>query len=228
MITQIYSLQTIDEALDCVAAGVDYIGLAAGNNAGLPAEISLEQGKKVFDAVRGKIKCVALTVADSPEPIYGIIQFLRPDVVHLCGNVYYADEAFCEKAKALVPGIEILQAIGITGPEAVGQAERYGAFCDTLILDSVDPGIAGIGAAGVVNDWDICAEIVRRVQCKVIVAGGLGPDNVADAVRATRPWGVDSLTRTSTTLPDGTSRKDAEKVRRFVENAQKAATDLGI
>ena len=105
---------------------------------------------------------------------------------------------------------------------AIEQAEYYSQFCDTLILDSVDRNINGIGAAGFINDWDIDAEIVKRAKCKVILAGGLSPDNVKEAILKVKPWGVDSFTKTSDILPDGTSRKNKEKVKAFVQNAKEA------
>ena len=48
MITQIYSIQTVQEALDCVAAGADYIGVAAATHMHLPAEVNLEVGLEIF------------------------------------------------------------------------------------------------------------------------------------------------------------------------------------
>ncbi|HWR65264.1 MAG TPA: phosphoribosylanthranilate isomerase [Bellilinea sp.] len=231
MITQIYSIQTVQEALDCVHAGADYIGVAAATDRHLPAEVSLEQGLEIFVAIGDRAKKVALTVADSPEPIYQVIQQLKPDVIHVCGNQYYATADFAETARRLLPGLEVLQAIPVTGPDAIPAAEHYAAFCDSIILDSVDPKIAGIGAAGIVHDWDISAEICRRLEtmgCKVILAGGLGPDNVAAAIRQVRPWGVDSFSKTSVRFTDGSSRKDPEMVRLFIERALAAAKELGI
>lgn len=225
MITQIYSIRTIEEARACIEAGADFIGIAAGTDANLPAEITLEKGREIFEFIGGRAGKVLLTVADSPEPIYRAVKTLRPDVVQLCGNRYAATPEFCEKAKKISPGLIVLQAVGITGPEAIEQAVRYSRFCDRLILDSVDPCIPGIGAAGFVNDWGICGQIVERAFCPVILAGGLGPDNVAQAVREVRPWGVDSLTKTN---KDGKMEKDGEKIRLFVENARRAARELGL
>lgn len=228
MITQIYSIQTVEEALECVEAGVDYIGMAADTKSGLPAEVSLERGLQIFEAIGNRAKKVALAVADSAEPIYEVVRKLRPDVIHVCGNNFYATPEFAKTVREIHPGIEVLQAIPMTGPEAIGQAEYYSKFCDTLILDSVDPSIAGIGAAGVTHDWKISAEICRLVPCHVILAGGLGPENVEEAIHQVRPWGVDSLTKTSDKYPDNTMRKNPDKVRRFVENAHRAARELGL
>lgn len=231
MIIQIYSIQTVQEAMDCIAAGVDYIGVAAATDASLPAEVSLETGLEIFRAIGHQAKKTALTVAAGPEPIYRIIEQLQPDVIHVCGNAYFATAEFARTARLIRPGIEVLQAVPVTGPEAVAEAENFAEFCDSVILDSVDPSIAGIGAAGITHDWDISAEICRRLEklgCRTILAGGLGPHNVAEAIRRVRPAGVDSFTRTSIKLPDGTSRKDPELVKLFVELARETAKELGL
>ena len=231
MITQIYSIQTVQEALDCIAAGVDHIGLAAGTGMNLPAEISLEAGQEIFHVIGNQAKKAAIAVADAPEPIYRLIEQLQPDIIHVCGYHFFATPEFAREARKIKPGVEVMQAVPVTGPAAINEAEHYASFCDIIILDTVNPAIAGIGAAGTVHDWNISAEICRRLQkrgARVILAGGLSPENVAEAVRRVHPWGVDSFTCTSIKLPDGTTRKDPERVRSFVERAKTAAQELGI
>jgi len=113
-----------------------------------------------------------------------------------------------------------MQAISVAGPEAIDIALAYQPVVDYLILDTQDPGIAGIGASGVTHDWSISREIVRRVQIPVILAGGLSPENVAEAISIVQPWGVDSLTHTNRTLSNGGFRKDLDLVGRFVRAAK--------
>jgi phosphoribosylanthranilate isomerase len=76
-----------------------------------------------------------------------------------------------------------------------------------------------IGALGVTHDWRISRRIVASVHIPVVLAGGLGPANVADAIRAVRPAGVDSKTKTDR---DGLHAKDIDRVRRFHEAARAA------
>ncbi len=222
MITQIYSIQTVQEALDCVDAGADYIGLSIDTGVNLPSQVTLEKAKEIFEAIGDKAKKVLICVTKSDEPLYEPVRFLKPDVIHLCGYDYYATPEFVKKIKEVSPGIKVLQAIGIEDESSIEQAIYYSTFVDTLILDSVDRNINGIGAAGFTNNWDIDAEIVKKAHCKVILAGGLSPDNVHDAIIKVRPWGVDSFTKTSDKLPDGTTRKNKEKVKAFIDNAHKA------
>jgi phosphoribosylanthranilate isomerase len=91
---------------------------------------------------------------------------------------------------------------------------------DFLLLDSYRPADEQIGALGVTHDWRISRRIVEISAIPVILAGGLGPDNVADAIRVVRPAGVDSKTRTDRA---GSHAKDLERVRRFHEAARAAA-----
>lgn len=226
MITQIYSIQTVEEALDCVECGADYIGLSIDTGMNLPSQVDLKTAKEIFDAIGDRAKKVVICVTDSDEPIYEPVRYLKPDVIHLCGYEYRASEDFVRKVKALVPGIEVLQAIGVEDESSIDEAIHYSKFCDTLILDSVDRNINGIGAAGFVNDWDIDARIVQEASCKVILAGGLSPDNVREAILKVKPWGVDSFTKTSDILADGKSRKNKEKVKAFIENARAAFKEI--
>ncbi len=226
MITQIYSIQTVEEALDCIECGADCIGLAIDTGANLPSQVDLETAKQIFDAIGDRAKKVVICVTDTDEAIYEPVRYLKPDVVHLCGYEYRATRDFVRKIKELVPGIEVLQAIGVQDASSIEEAIYFSKFCDMLILDSVDRSINGIGAAGFVNDWDIDEKIVEQVSCKVILAGGLSPDNVREAILKVKPWGVDSFTRTSDILPDGKSRKNKEKVKAFIENARAAFEEI--
>lgn len=222
MITQIYSIQTVQEALDCIECGADYIGLAIDTGVNLPSQVSVEKAKEIYEAIGDKAKKVLICVANTDETLYEPVKFLNPDVIHLCGYDYYATPEFCEKIKKLCPDIKVLQAIGIIDESSIERAVYYSSFVDEIILDSVDSNINGIGAAGFTNDWDICAEIVEKAQCKVILAGGLSADNVKEAILKVKPWGVDSFTKTSDRLPDGTTRKNKEKVRAFIDKAREA------
>lgn len=228
MITQIYSIQNEEEALLCANVGADRIGVAIDTGMSLPAQVSEENCKKIFNAVDGLVTKVLIVVTKTGEEIYGPLERLKPDVIHICGNEFFATPEFVSKAKDICPGVEVMQAVAMTGPEAIDDALRFAQFCDIIILDSVDPKIAGIGAAGITHDWSLSAEIVKKVPCRVILAGGLSPDNVYDAIKTVRPWGVDSFTKTSVKLSNGESRKDSEKVRLFVANAKRAAEELEI
>ena len=219
---QIYSIQTVEEALQCVQAGAEAIGVAVATGANLPAEVPEATCAEIFAALEGRAQRVLLVVTQTEEETVEYVRRLQPDILQLCGNRLPATPEFAAQCRAVRPGLRVLQAVGVDGQEAIDRAKYFAGFCDMLILDSIAPGIAGIGAAGRTHDWSIDAEIVRSVHCPVVLAGGLDAENVRAAIEAVRPWGVDSFTRTSDRLPDGGSRKNIEKVRAFVQAAREA------
>ena len=223
MLVQIYTAQSVDEALALARLGVDRVGVTV-SDIGLPGEIDLAGGREIVTALRGRATSTALTVSTDPDTILDLALALSPDVLHLCGELDAlpptAVGELRDRLLQSIPGLQLMQAIPVTGPAAVEQAIAYAPVADHLLLDSVTDDVQGIGAAGTTHDWSISAEVVARVDVPVILAGGLSPDNVADAVRAVGPAGVDSLTLTNEADPGGGFRKDLDAVERFVRAAR--------
>ncbi len=227
MKVQIYTMQTPQEARDVIALGVDHIGVTPSER-GLPGEVSPEEARAIVDAARGLATTVALSVEADPDAIVRMVETVAPDVLHLCGleGTFTPDDVRALRER--IPGVAIMQAIAVGGPEAVDSAKAYAPVSDYLILDTQALEIAGIGASGATHDWRVSRAIVAQVRVPVILAGGLSPENVADAIRAVRPWAVDSLTHTNRALPGGGFRKDLDRVRAFVQAARSAAGELGL
>ncbi|MBL8146727.1 MAG: phosphoribosylanthranilate isomerase [Anaerolineae bacterium] len=225
MIIQIYTAQSVDEALALADAGVDHVGVTPPQ--GLPGEVSLATMRDIALALKGRARCVALTVDITPETVAELVTTVQPDILHLCPLADAIKPADIPPLRAVLPpGMTILQAISVTGPESIAEAQAYAAVADMLILDTQHPDIRGVGASGMVHDWSISQAIVQAVAVPVIMAGGLSPENVAEAVRVVRPWGVDSATLTNEALADGSVRKDLAKVRAFAAAARAAVEAL--
>lgn len=222
---QIYTMQTLDEARAVIAAGVDHIGVTPSER-GLPGEISLTAAREIVQAVAKDAVTVALSVETNLGTIVAMVEAVQPRVLHLCGLAGATPPAAVATLRTRLPHIRIMQAISVDGPDAIRLAQSYADVADVLILDTQAPNINGIGASGQTHDWSISRTIVEQVQIPVILAGGLSPENVADAIRAVRPWGVDSLTHTNQPLPTGGFRKDIDRVRQFVSAARAAAAEL--
>ncbi len=221
---QIYTMQTPEEALAVIEAGVDHVGVTPAQR-GLPGEIDFDTARAICAVVGQRAVTVALSVESDPDAIATMVHAVRPDVLHLCGLAGVVPPGVVRALRARLPGVRIMQAISVAGPEAIEMAAAYAPVSDYLILDTQAPDIAGIGASGRTHDWSISRAIVERASIPVILAGGLSPDNVADAIRAVRPWGVDSLTHTNEPLPGGGFRKSLDRVRQFVEAARGALID---
>jgi phosphoribosylanthranilate isomerase len=221
MIVQLYTMQSIEEALACIDAGADQLGLTPPQ--GLPGELpSLQAMRDIVVAVGDRARCVALTVDMDPEQILTMVEVVQPSILHLCPLQRDTSPRLVAQIRARLPGIPIMQAVSVTGPDSVRVARDFAEVADVLILDTQAPDIPGVGASGMVHDWSVSRQIVDSVRVPVILAGGLSPENVAEAIRAVAPWGVDSLTHTNEPLPGGGFRKDLAKVAAFAAAARNA------
>lgn len=220
MITQIYDMQSAKEAVECIGAGADYIGACppqyTQDDSKLPGVISHETTMDIMRQTAGLgAKRVLIILADDPNTAYKTAELYHPDVIHISANNFVATPEVVKNIKRIDPNIEVMQALAVDGKEAVGRAVAFSDFVDMLILDSPNPDVGCIGAAGVEHDRKIDREIIESVNIPVIIAGGLGPDNVRQAILETMPWGVDSLTKTSRFFADGTFEKDIGLVKEF-------------
>jgi phosphoribosylanthranilate isomerase len=217
---QIYTMQSVAEAQAVAALGVDHIGVAPAHH-GLPGEVDEPLAAEICRAVDGTAATsVALSVDTDVDTITSMAQTVRPDILHLCGPPGAVGPEDVAGLRRKLPNIAVMQAIAVTGPEALDAARLYESVADYLILDSVSPDIAGVGAAGAIHDWEVSAAITATTDVPVILAGGLSPDNVREAIATVQPWGVDSLTHTNEPTGSGGFRKDLDAIRRLVSAAR--------
>ena len=210
VVKQIYSLIEYDEAVKTMEAGADNIGLVPMQNGGVPAHrVPIERVHRIFDECKRRgVTSVAIMVTNDPDG-------------------YAADEAFAARLKEAAPNTKLMQAVLVDDESAVDRAKKYAQYCDLILTDSGLAPDTGIGASGLTHDWSIDARIVAECGKPVIMAGGLGPDNVAEAIEQCKPYGVDSLTKTSIKYDGGYMEKDIDKVRQFCINADAAAAKIG-
>ena len=219
MIVQVFAVKSIQEMQLCIDAGLDRWGLEVGKKGLMPSETNFETARLIFSATPSPYPKMALTIETDIEDLVELVEETRPDLLHLCGDIRQLPPEGVTALRKRIPGVEIIQAIPVTGPEALDIALAYEPVVDVLFLDSVSPEVNGIGIAGVTHDWNISRKIVSTAKKPCILAGGLSPENVADAIRAVHPWGVDSNTHTC--VP-GTWQKDFTRMQQFVQAARSA------
>jgi phosphoribosylanthranilate isomerase len=215
MIVQIYETQHASEARALEAVGVDHIGVLVGQGR-YARELQPTQARKVLQGV-SRARRLALSLSDDLEEVIEVVAQTVPDILHL-GTV---PEALGPEAvvtlKTRFPDLQLMRTIPVIDAQSLLLAQQYDGLVDYLLLDTYQPGDTQVGATGAPHDWDLSRRIVRSVQTPVILAGGLGPQNVAEAIHTVRPAGVDSKTHTD---QDGGLGKDIEKVRAFVRIAK--------
>jgi phosphoribosylanthranilate isomerase len=219
MLTQIYEVSTPEEARAIAAIGVAHIGILVGNGE-FPRELPLAQASEVATAVPPPAGVSMLFLTADTALIEDWAARLDSSIVHIGASPELLSPEETIRLKRRLPGRLLMRSIPVTGEESVALARAYEGIADFLLLDSHRESDRQIGALGITHDWRISRRIVDLFRAPVILAGGLGPDNVAEAIRAVRPAGVDS--KTGTDRP-GSHAKDLDRVRRFFEAAREAA-----
>jgi len=214
MIVQIYEVSNPEEAKEIEKLGVDHIGVLVGKGE-YPRELNLEETKKIFKVLSEKTKKVALSLSKKMEDFREIIQETHPDILHLGALPKDVTPLDVKKLKQRFPYIKIMRTIPVTDENSIDLAKKYDGIADYLLLDTLKK--EQVGATGQIHNWQISKKIVGSVKTPVILAGGLGPDNVEEAIKTVKPAGVDSKTKTDKTNGQG---KDLEKVKEFVLKAK--------
>lgn len=217
MITQIYETQNFDEAKKLTEAGVDYVGVLVGIKNEYPGELSPGQAVEVLRGVTGWAKKVVLSLSKNLNDIAIIVNKTNPDILHLPAEPDVISPADVKTLKKQFPKIKVMRTIPVGDEKCIELAKQYDGIADYLLLDSRRKKDNQIGATGETHDWNLSKKIVESVSIPVILAGGLGPDNVAEAILKVKPFGVDSKTKTDKT---GSREKDIEKVKEFVRIAK--------
>ena len=216
MLTQIYEVSTPEEARSISQIGVDHIGVLVGISE-FPRELPVEAAAELVAGIVPPSKFSALFLSADISLIEQWARLLQPAILHLgaAPELLSPDDALRLKGK--LPGILVMRSVPVVGDTSIDIARSYEGIADFLLLDSHRESDRQIGALGVTHDWSISRRIAELVQTPAILAGGLGPDNVAEAIDVVRPAGVDSKTKTD---QDGSHRKDLDRVRRFNETAK--------
>jgi phosphoribosylanthranilate isomerase len=221
VLTQIYEITSAKEAAALSEIGVDHVGVLVGDGR-FPREQSVAAAAEIAAGIRPPSKFCALFLASDLPFVVRLVRELAPPILHLGAAPELVLPEHVRELKQALPGVAIMRSVPVTGPESIAVAEAYEGIADFILLDSYRASDKQIGALGVTHDWSISRKIVERLATPVILAGGLDPDNVAEAIRQVRPVGVDSKTRTD--LGDSHT-KDLDKVRRFHAAAKARAVD---
>jgi len=145
-------------------------------------------------AANTDVKRFLLTCKTRPDEIRDQVLDAGTDTLQLVDELA---TTHLERLRTDLPNVSLVQVVHVTGPPAIDRARAVEPFVDAILLDSGTPDAPTrtFGGTGNVHDWEVSAEIVRQVDCPVLLAGGLGPDNVAEAIDRVRPYGVDVCSR---------------------------------
>ncbi len=207
-------IASVEEARLAVAHGAAGLGLVSAMPSG-PGVIAEQTIGQIVAAVPHHVATFLLTSQTTPA---GIVAQQRRTGASTLQLVDAVPTTVLRALRVALPGVRLVQVIHVRDAQSLADAIAVAPAVDALLLDSGDPtaAVRTLGGTGRVHDWNISRQICQAVDIPVFLAGGLRPDNVAEAVAAVQPAGIDVCSGLRT---DG--HLDADKLRRFV-----AALDL--
>ena len=205
--TKICGITNLEDARVAIAAGADMLGFNFYPRS--PRFVEPAIASEIIGAVRSEpqsqsVKMIGVFVNETLENV-----LTTADEVGLDGIQLHGDETatFCRQIKTKAPDLFVMKALRPNGPIDLTSVTEYSV--DALMLDAYDPNVHG--GTGRLANWDFAREAARRLP-RLFLAGGLSPENVAQAIAAVRPYAVDACSALETTP----GKKDHVRVRRFV------------
>jgi phosphoribosylanthranilate isomerase len=199
-----------------VRAGADAIGLICGTTHLSEDALTPDHARLLAKRTPPPVSTVLVTHLEDAGEILDLAAHVGVDTIQIHGLVTHETvlEVF-ERAG----GRRIVKAVHVLGPAAVDETLQLADACDAILLDSRTT--ERLGGTGRTHDWSISRQVVDALRDRrrpVILAGGLRPDNVGDAVRAVRPFAVD----VNSGVEDAHGDKALERCAAFVSSARDA------
>jgi phosphoribosylanthranilate isomerase len=200
MFVKICGITNEDDALFAVAMGADAVGFIFAPS---PRQVAVQQVYDITRRLPPEILTVGVFRDEAPSRVIDMVNTAGLKAAQLHGH-----ETPAQVAEVAAQIRWVIKAVAAGSVDA-RRANEFGT--DMVLVDAPAPG------SGKVFDWSLMEDVAEGPR--IILAGGLDPDNVAEAVRTVRPWGVD----VSSGVEKAPGRKDALKVKAFIERARAAA-----
>lgn len=215
---QIAGVSSLDEARELERLGADALGFTLRLPTGIHDGLTEAKARSIVSALPPFIDSVVISYVDNARDAVELCRYVGCTTLQLHGDFAVAD---IELVRAGLPHLKIIRSVHVTGPEAVAKARFVERRVDALILDTYDPESGRHGATGKTHDWSISRQIVAVCRVPVILAGGLTPENVHQAIASVQPWAVD--VHTGVEGVDGT--RDLMKMAAFIRAAKSAPNE---
>lgn len=214
---KICGMRTADDIEVAVNCGADAVGFITDVPVNTPRKIDAQTASGLVKKVPAFVSSVLVIMPADGHEALRLIDRVRPDVVQLHNDIGTYDIELIRNGtgRKIVKVMTVPVGKNFVVDGLISQIDSLAGndLVDAILLDSGKAGMAG--GTGTVHDWSVSKEIVDAVDVPIILAGGLKPENVRDAVEQVRPFAVDTASGVETE-----GKKDPAKVCRFVREAR--------
>ena len=186
---KICCIASIDEAWMAIEHGASAVGLVSAMPSG-PGPIPEDLIAEIAATIPPGVSSFLLTCRQDAEAIIDQQRRLGVNTIQICDRLAVGSY---RRLREALPGVSLVQVIHVTGPEAVEEAIAVAPQVDAILLDSGNQSlpIKELGGTGRTHDWRLSRAIREAIDVPLFLAGGLKPENVAEAIREVQPFGID-------------------------------------
>lgn len=213
---KICGITRVEDALEASLAGADALGFNFSRKS--PRLVDADTARAIIDRLPPLVTTVGVFVEQSPEEIVDLCRYCGLQIAQLHSDGYDAETTL------RIGGVRVIRVFRPGPGFAVSQVREFAGStgCRSFLFDAYSPGTAGGTGESIEARTATALFDGTRDFGWALLAGGLKPENVADAVRRVRPWGVD----TASGVESAPGVKDALKIRRFIEAVREADRSL--
>lgn len=215
MRVKVCGVRRVADALAAASLGVDAVGLLVGQRHRSEDFLDPDEAREIAKALPPLVSAVLVTHIEDGAEVAKLALRIGASTIQMHSD---CDASAIRRVRSDVPYCKIIRAVHVTGPDAIAEMKSLEDHVDAFVVDSVNLADDRVGGTGLTHDWALSRRAVLEVRRPIILAGGLKPTNVADAISAVRPYGVDA----NTGLRDSLGFKDRDKVAAFVKEAKLA------
>jgi phosphoribosylanthranilate isomerase len=209
---KICGMTSTAEAQLAARHGAHAVGVLVGRMHASPDFVEPDVANAIARSLPPFITTVLVTHEEQPDTLVTLAGAVSCSVVQLHSDL---DSATLHELRMRLSPRKIIGKVSVEGEVAVERAREIEACVDAIVLDSCDRATDRVGGTGMVHDWSVSARITASCKVPIILAGGLTPENVAQAISVVKPWAVD--VHSGVESRDG--RKDEDRIRRFTAAA---------
>lgn len=205
--------KSVEDAKKCLDAKADIIGILVGQEHNSTDFVDKYKAKEINDFVDGRCDVSLVTHLTSADEIIELTKFIGNNVIQLHSDI--AEDEVEKIAKAL-PNVKLVRLIHISQDGEIVTDYKKMKYADFYLLDSFNLKTNQVGGTSLTQDWHKSSELIRVLNKPTFLAGGLNPENVAEAIKISKPYGVD----VNSGCKNEKGVKDEKKVSQFVYNAK--------
>lgn len=205
--------RSIEDAKMCLEAKADVIGILVGQEHNSVDFVDKYKAKEINDFVDGRCDVSLVTHLTNADEIIELTKFIGNNVIQLHSDI---TESEVEKIVTKLPNVRLVRLIHISQDGKIVTNYKKMKYADYYLLDSFNLKTNQVGGTGLTHDWHKSNELIKILNKPTFLAGGLNPDNVAEAIKVSQPYGVD----VNSGCKNEFGVKDSRKVKLFVYNSK--------